>query len=228
MGPQGNRSVQDCQVPRQLRRHRLRLQQVCNTKACVSAMGKVNTEAMKANFAEFGAKDWKNFDWKTFAKTSKEEQIAFAKAKSKAAMATVTFSPTAAPTPAAEKMCKNGPFTVKSGWAGAGYGDNYCNLCKCSNGSMKCQVKDCGIVSRGKTCSHTKCNFVYSAATKSKIIHIYHHHSEHDGKQHHCAYNLVANKCQCNCFGEANKIWKPFSAAVDSVDALFGSVDLNK
>jgi hypothetical protein len=202
--------------------------QSCNTKACVASHGAVDTEAMKANFAEFSATDWKNFDWKDFATKSKAEQEAFKKLKGKALANQATAPPTSAPTFLAEKTCKNGPFSVKSGWAGAGYGDNYCNLCKCTNGVMKCQTKDCGTVSKGKTCSHTKCNFVYSEATKSKIIHIYHHHSEHNGRQHHCAYNLVANKCACNCFGEANTIWKPFSAKVDNVDALFGAVELAK
>merc|ERR1711865_1318539 len=64
----------------------------------------------------------------TFAKKSQEEQKAFIKKTNKADKKQVIKAPTPAPTFLTEKKCSNGPFTVSSGWAGAGYGDNYCNL----------------------------------------------------------------------------------------------------
>lgn len=127
-----------------------------------------------------------------------------------------TAAPTAAPTkhPTAKALysCQNGPESVAHGWHGAGYGGDYCNLCKCENGHLSCQNKDCGKVEAGSRCSHVTCKMEYNYAAGHKLLITHHHHAEHNGANHHCAHNLYADSCQCNCFGEANKHWVDYAA----------------
>jgi hypothetical protein len=204
--------------------------QICNAADCRVANNwgnekKASDKVKKASpdFKDFDAKQWKNFNWADFNAKSAEEQKKFLNAKKTLTKkATPTNFPTAHPTFAKKAMCKNGLESVAHGWAGAGYGANYCNLCKCTDGNLQCQKKQCGKVNRGKVCSHTTCKFVYSSALKEKVMAVSHHHAERHGAAHHCAYNLDSDSCQCNCFGAANKIWHAFSAKRDSVDALFG------
>jgi hypothetical protein len=197
--------------------------QVCNAADCriASNWGKVDGKTATPDFKDFDAKEWKSFNWAEFNKKSLEEQKKILASK-KTAKAVPTNFPTAHPTFASKKMCTNGKESVKHGWAGAGYGANYCNLCKCVDGNLKCQTKVCGKVHRGKKCSHTTCKFEYSKTLKESVMVVNHHHSEHFGASHHCAYNLDSDQCQCNCFGGANKVWHAFNAKRDSVDALFG------
>merc|ERR1711939_1137078 len=71
-----------------------------------------------------------------------------------------TSSPTPAPTPDKGSNCTNGPHSVEHGWLGAGHGDEYCNLCSCMHGVLKCQAKQCGRRQmNGHVCSHTFCTF---------------------------------------------------------------------
>jgi hypothetical protein len=187
-----------------------------------AAWGNLKGKTFTPDFKDFNAKDWKSFDWAAFNRKSIEEQRKFMASKMSKAKAVPTNFPTAHPTYKNAKMCQNGRETVKDGWAGAGYGANYCNLCKCVDGNLQCQKKECGKVHRGKKCSHTTCKFEFSAKLKESVMVVNHHHSEHFGASHHCAYNLESNHCQCNCFGATNKIWHPFDAKRDDIDALFG------
>jgi len=198
--------------------------QVCNSADCRVAAdwGKTAKTAATPDFKDFDAKEWKDFDWASFNKKTVEEKAKIIASKSKKAVHVPTNFPTATPTFKSAAMCKNGKETVKHGWAGAGYGANYCNLCKCVDGNLQCQKKVCGKVHRGKKCSHTTCKFEFSATLKESVMVVNHHHSEHFGSSHHCAYNLDSDSCQCNCFGSANKLWHSFNAKSDSVDALFG------
>ena len=42
-----------------------------------------------------------------------------------------------------KKSCMNGKTTVDHGWFGAGDGDNACNKCSCTDGSLGCTEMVC-------------------------------------------------------------------------------------
>jgi len=96
----------------------------------------------------------------------------------------------------------NGPNRVFDGWVGAGYGQNYCNLCTCQRGELSCRKKTCADNwNNGKQCSHTFCTFGLTAESPTeKVINIVHHHLEAHGVHHHCNYNRFVDKCMCHCW----------------------------
>jgi len=136
-----------------------------------------------------------------------------------AATAAPTMAPTAYPdTVHYQDKCMNGPTEVDYGWHGAGYGDNWCNLCKCSRmhhtaddrlglhhvgqGELHCQKKSCADRTNfGNVCSHTKCHFVYNFEAQHKVMMVSSHHAENQGSNHHCAYSAETNGCVCRCSG---------------------------
>jgi len=120
-------------------------------------------------------------------------------------------APTPLPTPQPMLSCLVGTEVKPSGWHGAGAGENYCNLCKCTNGQVSCQKKACAAQAVGKQCSHLTCQMVYSYKAQHKIMLVNHHHAEHHGSDHRCLNNASTGECTCNCFGKANAIWTPFA-----------------
>jgi hypothetical protein len=130
--------------------------------------------------------------------------------ESVAATAYPTLYPTAYPTKAAyQDKCMNGGTEVDFGWHGAGAGNNWCNLCKCSRmhhsdtpSALHCQKKVCATkTSYGNICSHTKCHFVYNFEAQHKVMMVSSHHAENQGSNHHCAYSAETNGCVCRCSG---------------------------
>lgn len=117
-----------------------------------------------------------------------------------------TAFPTAAPTVAPHlQFCMNGKWRVPVGWRGAGYGSNFCNLCKCTHskgshgGLLQCQKKSCNIVSNGKVCSATTCKFVYNPLARKEVMIVTHNtgndkdgfkQEERFGSHHRCAYSV--------------------------------------
>jgi len=118
-----------------------------------------------------------------------------------------TKAPTKAPTVAPPATCMNGPDEVAGGWHGAGHGDNYCNLCKCDFGQLKCQQHVCGAHDADATCSHVTCKLAYSWIAEHKIMIVSHKNAEHKGSEHSCRHNYATDSCSCSCFGAPNAIW---------------------
>jgi len=124
-----------------------------------------------------------------------------------------TAFPTSHPTEAAyQDKCMNGQTEVDYGWHGAGAGDNWCNLCKCSRmthssdpanrAALHCQKKICQTKTDfGQICSHTKCHFVYNFEAQHRVMMVSSHHAEQNGKNHACAFNPRDNACECRCSG---------------------------
>jgi len=124
-----------------------------------------------------------------------------------------TAFPTAQPTVSPHmQYCMNGQWRVPVGWRGAGYGSNFCNLCKCTSinrgqsGHLQCQRKQCSKVKQGKVCSATACKFVYSFVVQREIMEVRHNtgkdvdgfqQEERNGSHHRCAY-AVGSKIQDN------------------------------
>jgi len=139
--------------------------------------------------------------------------------------APLTHTPSASPTPAVSAAaynttCQNGFNTVQDGWIGAGFGSNYCNLCTCDYGSLRCSKKDCNEMSKKVLCSHTKCNFTYSATHQGFLIQVQSHHLERHGKHHNCAMKPGEHwspdspgVCECYCDGDDNELWHPRNPA---------------
>jgi len=108
------------------------------------------------------------------------------------------------PTPGLQLgYCMNGPFRVAVNWHGAGYGSNFCNLCKCTsrygnanhdhNTRLQCQKKNCDKIAAGRVCKATKCQFVYSFTAEKEIMTVTHNtaNAEEDvGSHHRCAYQV--------------------------------------
>jgi hypothetical protein len=183
----------------------VRQQRNCNTHHCDlhAFWTKTATNAPTSAF---------DFDAKIAAATQHAKQ-----ANGVSNHASLTAAPTPVPTPALTQeallSCKVGDAVKPSGWHGAGFGSNYCNLCKCENGNVSCQKKACAEQQVGKECSHLTCEMVYSYHAQHKIMLVNHHHAEHHGSDHRCLNNAHTGKCVCNCFGKANVIWTPFSVA---------------
>lgn len=121
-----------------------------------------------------------------------------------------TAFPTASPTvDTHSQFCMNGAWRVPVGWHGAGYGSNFCNLCKCTsrkNARLQCQKKKCGVFSAGKVCTATTCEFVYSFDVHKEVMEVKHNNGkdkdgfqqeERNGSHHRCAYS-VANTFKKN------------------------------
>jgi len=140
----------------------------------------------------------------------------------------ITFTPTSTPTqaptlkPEIIQTCKNGDWTVNVGWRGAGFGENFCNLCKCTaskeeestEGILECQRKQCNVVTAGKVCTATTCQFVYSFDVQKEVMQVKHNtgndvdgfkQEERNGSHHRCAY-AVGNKIQSNVGSEASAL----------------------
>lgn len=134
---------------------------------------------------------------------------------------TPTPMPTPMPTPA-YTMCQNGDETVASGWWGKGAANNYCNLCKCHEGSLTCTQKVCGIPAATTTkraCTHTTCTFsdthpcysiVRNEATgahtcqqqqlSTAALFVSHHTQEASGSNHECHHDKLTGECACLCY----------------------------
>jgi hypothetical protein len=112
-----------------------------------------------------------------------------------------TAAPTKSPFGSANAGCTNGAANVVDGWHGAGAGADYCNLCKCTNGLLSCQKKNCAAPTQGKVCSHVACEFKYSYEATHMILMVNSSHAELNGASHHCQYNVNTDDCACNCFG---------------------------
>jgi hypothetical protein len=148
---------------------------------------------------------WYGFDdWNTTYNNNSDGE-------SVAATAYPTLYPTAYPTKAAyQDKCMNGGTEVDFGWHGAGAGNNWCNLCKCSRmhhsdtpSALHCQKKVCATkTSYGNICSHTKCHFVYNFEAQHRVMMVSSHHNETEGSHHQCAFNPSTAKCECRCAGE--------------------------
>jgi len=122
-----------------------------------------------------------------------------------------TAFPTAAPTTAPHlQFCMNGKWRVAVGWRGAGYGENFCNLCKCTSragkSNLQCQRKECTKVKQGKVCTATTCKFVYSFDAEKEVMRVMHNtgktvdgfnKEERNGSHHRCAY-AVNSKAHIN------------------------------
>jgi hypothetical protein len=98
---------------------------------------------------------------------------------------------------------------VPHGWAGAGYGDNFCNLVRCNDGDLETvNERDCLAEFRhgGTKCNTVTCDY-YAHEGRPSTVNV-HHESPIDpaeaGGHHHCAYNLATNKCECRCFAAPN------------------------
>jgi hypothetical protein len=165
-----------------------------------------------------GLKDVLGNTWKTYAPspsatlapvkfsskmTFKESKNGAAQARTKGLIKSIMVARVKAKSVKVYKKCFNGPNRVDGGWHGAGWGNDYCNLCKCdaATGKLSCQKKNCGESAKGKICSHTKCRFIYNFEAKHTIMMVTSHHAELKGESHHCAYNLRSKSCQCRCFG---------------------------
>lgn len=131
------------------------------------------------------------------------------------------------------KQCErpDGKF-VPHGWLGAGTGDNYCNLCDCSNGSYECQKKRCAPVrNKQGACSHVSCHWRDGKMPKRvrlitgrldtegglrfhTVINVRHSSAETAGTHQNCAANKGQMTCACSCTGDAANpsIWKGAAA----------------
>lgn len=113
-----------------------------------------------------------------------------------------------------EVPCTNGNDTVPSGWHGAGVGANYCNLCSCLDGELKCQKRDCGIYSAGEVCQHITCevktrkghgdHHLTDLDGTEQYMKVHHNHLQYEaddqGTEHKCINNPYTKKCTCYCF----------------------------
>ena len=88
------------------------------------------------------------------------------------------------------------------GWHGSGVGNNWCNLCRCNDGSISCQKRKCGTdgLMEGTECSHTVCGTKILPDGKQVVL-VNHSHHENFGRLHHCAYMKSTDTCRCHCFG---------------------------
>ena len=126
------------------------------------------------------------------------------------------IAPTPAPTVyVAKKSCKWGPKrTVVHGWAGAGYGNQFCNLVRCDNGSLKGEnARNClaPFRHRGTVCKSISCKFQYSYEAKRELMKVTHSNANGDEQtgNHHCAYNLGNNECECHCYQSKDVAGRP-------------------
>lgn len=126
------------------------------------------------------------------------------------------FLPTPAPTVyVAKKDCQLSPTrTVAHGWAGAGYGDQFCNLVRCDDGVLKGEnARNClaPFRHRGTKCTTITCKFQYSYEAKRELMKVTHENgagSEQEGN-HHCAYNMATGKCRCRCYQSSDAAGRP-------------------
>jgi hypothetical protein len=139
--------------------------------------------------------------------------------KNNKATAHPTNAPTNSPT-YPDKTCSFGDKTVRSGWKGAGLGNEYCNLCHCKGGLLWCSQRKCGIPFGGsrklmpkgtRKCSHTMC----AAKTTGLRLVVNHHHKEARGDSHRCAYNKFTNECTCYCWTSKDAARANFVEAVN-------------
>jgi len=160
----------------------------------------------------------------------------------------VTHNPTPTPTQfptRAMGSCPYGPYEHKpSGWHGPGFGNNYCNLCVCTDGALECTHDECGVpletgnlsfshiygtqITTKHVCSHIECSFSGSGTTSGMKVEVAHHHLEERGSSHHCGYNYFSGACTCYCFGTPfqNKYPALYNAA-PLVQRLVQSVPLS-
>jgi len=134
-----------------------------------------------------------------------------------------TPAPTHAPTENLHQLyCNNGDLRVPLGWHGAGNGDNFCNLCKCTTrkgartghddfsndendhdhdkkARLQCQQKSCSVYTAGTVCKATTCRFMYSFDDQREIMQVTHNNmdgaynkEETMGSHHRCAYKAPA------------------------------------
>jgi hypothetical protein len=143
-----------------------------------------------------------------------------------------TPSPTPAPTVQTfphEATCSVDGKDVVSGWHGHGAGSNYCNLCKCRDGTLSCTKLQCGIPFGGvmpqyatgaKVCTHVTCDMrngegnLFPRNPETSTVHISHHHKEMNGSSHACSYNKFSDKCTCYCWGAQKKTYVTKQAGV--------------
>ena len=102
-----------------------------------------------------------------------------------------------------DEECHVGTDVVAVGWKGPGFGENFCNLCSCTNMGLTCSRKACSTTL--DKCSHVKCALKTETRWDGSKIHtIETNHDKHEeyGKNHHCQYHLFNDDCQCYCFGD--------------------------
>lgn len=123
------------------------------------------------------------------------------------------------------QSCMNGNDTVQSGWHGAGAGANYCNLCACNDGVLKCQKRDCGGFDAGEQCQFITCTVANKAAhgdthltnldADETYIKVHHSHSEYGlegkGTEHKCINNPYTGQCTCYCFAAGTTRFSGFA-----------------
>jgi hypothetical protein len=110
--------------------------------------------------------------------------------------------------------CTVGAKTVKDGWTMEGTDSNYCNYCKCNNGSISCTKRTCGMPFGGNIptgwskCKAVKCHFdpqerKFPAFETVQVTHREKHLAQGvfsaEQGDHSCAYNKSSKKCTCYC-----------------------------
>jgi len=104
---------------------------------------------------------------------------------------------------------------VVHGWAGAGYGDQFCNLLTCKDGKLVGEGKnarDCRAPFRhqGRTCKSISCKYEYSFEAGHELMHVTHKQgADRERSNHHCAYNLATMKCACKCYDSNDSAGRP-------------------
>lgn len=126
------------------------------------------------------------------------------------------IAPTPAPTVyVAKKGCQwSATRTVPHGWAGAGYGNQFCNLVRCNNGVLKgVNARNClaPFRHRGTQCRSITCKFQYSYEAKRELMKVTHQNADGDEQtgNHHCAYNLATEECECHCYQSNDAAGRP-------------------
>ena len=104
--------------------------------------------------------------------------------------------------------CKNGGMSVPDGWRGPGWGNDYCNSCKCSDSKLMCTTRKCynraSMLQR--ECSHTTCQKksvrIFTGPRSGQmhdVIKTLHHHEEEHGDSISCQFSQWLNRCECLC-----------------------------